>query len=58
MVRTYSTVAQESSNAWNNAGTGHSAYCELNYTPEDAEGNVNIKKAIEIAEKFAESKQW
>eukprot|EP00746_Dinoflagellata_sp_MGD_P005189 gnl/MRDRNA2_/MRDRNA2_110042_c0_seq1.p1 gnl/MRDRNA2_/MRDRNA2_110042_c0~~gnl/MRDRNA2_/MRDRNA2_110042_c0_seq1.p1 ORF type:complete len:657 (+),score=123.22 gnl/MRDRNA2_/MRDRNA2_110042_c0_seq1:281-1972(+) len=51
-------VAQESSNAWNNAGTGHSAYCELNYTPEDSQGNVNIKKAIDIAEMFAESKQW
>jgi malate dehydrogenase (quinone) len=51
-------VAQESSNAWNNAGTGHSAYCELNYTPEDAQGNVNISKAITIAEQFAVSKQW
>ena len=25
--------AMESSSRWNNAGTGHSALCELNYTP-------------------------
>merc|ERR1719301_261887 len=58
LLERMSDVAQESSNAWNNAGTGHSAYCELNYTPEDSQGNVNIKKAIDIAEMFAESKQW
>lgn len=58
LLERMSAVAQESSNAWNNAGTGHSAYCELNYTPEDSQGNVSIKKAIDIAEKFAESKQW
>ena len=34
------TAACESSDAWNNAGTGHSAFCELNYTPKDEEGNV------------------
>eukprot|EP00746_Dinoflagellata_sp_MGD_P158095 gnl/MRDRNA2_/MRDRNA2_86391_c0_seq1.p1 gnl/MRDRNA2_/MRDRNA2_86391_c0~~gnl/MRDRNA2_/MRDRNA2_86391_c0_seq1.p1 ORF type:complete len:658 (-),score=129.49 gnl/MRDRNA2_/MRDRNA2_86391_c0_seq1:301-2082(-) len=58
LLERMSDVAQESSNAWNNAGTGHSAYCELNYTPEDSQGNVNIKKAIAIAEQFAVSKQW
>lgn len=58
LLERMSGVAQESSNAWNNAGTGHSAYCELNYTPEDAAGNVNISKAIAIAEQFAVSKQW
>ncbi|MBO5996053.1 MAG: malate:quinone oxidoreductase, partial [Acetobacter sp.] len=26
------SVAEESSDAWNNAGTGHSALCEMNYT--------------------------
>lgn len=50
--------AKESSAAWNNAGTGHSAFCELNYTPEDAEGNVKIDKAISIAEQFELSKQF
>ena len=38
--------AEESSSAWNNAGTGHSAFCELNYTPENPGGTINTKKAI------------
>jgi len=41
-------VAQESSAAWNNAGTGHSALCELNYCPEGEDGSVLIEKAIDI----------
>ena len=51
-------VAMESSEAWNNAGTGHSAFCELNYTPENTEGVVNISKAIKIAESFEVSKEF
>ena len=51
-------VAAESSDAWNNAGTGHSALCELNYTPEQPDGSVNISKAIKIAEQFEVSKQF
>ncbi|QQT25492.1 malate:quinone oxidoreductase [Sphingobacterium spiritivorum] len=51
-------VAAESSDAWNNAGTGHSALCELNYTPQKADGSVDIKKAISIAESFEISKQF
>ncbi|MFZ4862795.1 malate:quinone oxidoreductase [Sphingobacterium sp. Mn56C] len=51
-------VAAESSDAWNNAGTGHSALCELNYTPEQADGSVKIEKAINIAEQFEISKQF
>lgn len=47
----------ESSDAWNNAGTGHSAYCELNYTPQ-IDGKVDISKAIAIAEQFEVSKQF
>ncbi len=50
--------AMESSAAWNNAGTGHSAFCELNYTPESEDGTVNIKKAESIAEQFEISKQF
>ena len=50
--------AQESSEAWNNAGTGHSAFCELNYTPETENGNVDCKKAIQIAEQFMLSRQF
>jgi malate dehydrogenase (quinone) len=52
------TIAGESSDAWNNAGTGHSAFCELNYTPEKADGHVDISKALKIAEQFEVSKQF
>ncbi|AIZ64275.1 malate:quinone oxidoreductase [Hymenobacter sp. DG25B] len=51
-------AAAESSDAWNNAGTGHSAFCELNYTPEKADGSIDISKAIKIAEQFEQSKQF
>ena len=51
-------VALESSNGWNNAGTGHSALAELNYTPEDDKGNVTIPKAVEINEAFQVSRQF
>lgn len=51
-------AARESSDAWNNAGTGHSAFCELNYTPADKKGRVDIKKAIKIASQFETSKQF
>jgi malate dehydrogenase (quinone) len=51
-------AAAESSDAWNNAGTGHSAFCELNYTPQSPDGSVNISKAVKIAESFEQSKQF
>ena len=51
-------VAQESSQAWNNAGTGHAALCELNYTPERADGSIDISKAIQITEQFETSKHF
>src|SRR3954468_23552076 len=51
-------AAAESSDAWNNAGTGHSAFCELNYTPEKEDGSIDISKAIKIAASFEESKQF
>jgi malate dehydrogenase (quinone) len=51
-------VAIESSEAWNNAGTGHSAFCELNYTSEKPDGTINIDKAIKIAESFEVSKAF
>lgn len=51
-------AAAESSDAWNNAGTGHSAFCELNYTPEGPDGSINAKKAISIAESFEISRQF
>lgn len=52
-----SEVAQESSNAWNNAGTGHAALCELNYTPEGKDGSVDPTKAVAINEQFQQSRQ-
>lgn len=51
-------AAAESSDAWNNAGTGHSAFCELNYTPQQADGSIDISKAIKIASSFEVSKQF
>ncbi len=50
-------VGAESSDAWNNAGTGHSAFCELNYTPEREDGSIDITKALKISESFEISKQ-
>lgn len=49
---------EESSNVWNNAGTGHSALCELNYTKKGKDGSVDISKAIKINEQFQISKQF
>lgn len=51
-------AASESSDAWNNAGTGHSAFCELNYTPELEDGSIETVKAVKIAESFEISKQF
>ena len=51
-------VATESSNAWNNAGTGHAALCELNYMPEAADGSLSPEKAIDINEQFQLSREW
>jgi malate dehydrogenase (quinone) len=51
-------AAAESSDAWNNAGTGHSAFCELNYTPESEDGSISPNKAISIAESFEVSRQF
>ena len=51
-------AAAESSDAWNNAGTGHSAFCELNYTPEREDGSIDTSKAVKIAESFEQSKQF
>ncbi|WJY26836.1 malate:quinone oxidoreductase [Sporosarcina trichiuri] len=53
-----SEAGEESSNEWNNAGTGHAALCELNYTTEQEDGSVNISKAININEQFQVSKQF
>jgi malate dehydrogenase (quinone) len=51
-------VALESSNPWNNAGTGHSALCELNYTPEKPDGTIDISSAVKVNEQFQVSRQF
>ncbi|MGP1909389.1 malate:quinone oxidoreductase [Metabacillus sp. JX24] len=49
---------EESSNEWNNAGTGHAALCELNYTTEKADGSIDIGKAVKVNEQFQLSRQF
>jgi malate dehydrogenase (quinone) len=51
-------VSLESSDAWNNAGTGHAAFCELNYTQEREDGSIDCSKAFKIDEQFEISKQF
>lgn len=52
-------IAEESSNAWNNAGTGHAALCELNYMPDSSDGSLpSALKAIEINQQFQESREF
>jgi malate dehydrogenase (quinone) len=58
MVEQLADVALESSDALNNAGTGHAGYCELNYTPQDADGNIAIQRALEINAAFEVSLQF
>ena len=52
------SAGEESSNEWNNAGTGHAALCELNYTVEKPDGSIDISKAIQINEQFQISRQF
>ncbi|RRJ84806.1 malate dehydrogenase (quinone) [Aestuariirhabdus litorea] len=58
MVEALDDVALESTAGWNNAGTGHAAYCELNYTPQNNDGNVEISKALGINAAFELSLQF
>lgn len=51
-------VALESSAAWNNAGTGHSGFCELNYTPIREDGSISLSKALKVCSQFEKSKQF
>ncbi|MCC3371445.1 malate:quinone oxidoreductase [Cohnella sp. REN36] len=52
------SAGEESSNEWNNAGTGHSSLCELNYTVEKPDGSVDISKAIKVNEEYQVSRQF
>jgi malate dehydrogenase (quinone) len=58
LVERLDGAAAESSNAWNNAGTGHSGLCELNYTPERPDGSIDIAKAIQVNEQFQVTRQF
>lgn len=58
LVEKNEKVALESSDGWNNAGTGHAAYCELNYTPENPDGTINTEKAVAINAAFEVSLQF
>lgn len=58
MYERLATLATESSNAWNNAGTGHAALCELNYMPEGKDGTMSPAKAVQINEQFQLSREW
>ena len=51
-------VALESSMCWNNAGTGHQSFCELNYTPKKADGSIDITKAVSINQQYELSKEF
>ena len=57
MVESLDGAALESSDAWNNAGTGHAANCELNYTPERSDGSIDISKALDVNVEFDLSRQ-
>ncbi|MBJ6362415.1 malate:quinone oxidoreductase [Paenibacillus sp. GCM10012307] len=51
-------AGEESSNEWNNAGTGHASLCELNYTVQKPDGSVDISKAVKVNEEFQVSRQF
>src|ERR1700691_3945441 len=57
MFETLEGAACESSEAWNNAGTGHAANCEMNYTPARADGSIDISKALQVNVEFDLSRQ-
>ena len=54
----FEDLATESSSVWNNAGTGHQALCELNYTPQKEDGSIDVSKALKINQQFELSKEF
>ena len=58
MIERLDKVGEESSNGWNNAGTGHAALCELHYTPQRSDGSIDVSKAILVNEQFQLSVQF
>jgi malate dehydrogenase (quinone) len=57
MFETLENCGLESSDSWNNAGTGHAANCELNYTPQRPDGSVDISEALKVNTEFDLSRQ-
>src|SRR5271155_2108474 len=57
MFETLEGAGLESSDSWDNAGTGHAANCELNYTPQRADGSVDISEALKVNTEFDLSRQ-
>ncbi len=58
LFETLGGPGQESSEAWNNAGTGHAANCEMNYTPQRGDGSVDISQALQVNVEFDISRQF
>jgi len=58
VIERLGSAGEESSNEWNNAGTGHASLCELNYTTEKADGSIDISKAVKVNEDFQVSRQF
>jgi malate dehydrogenase (quinone) len=58
MFETLQDCAQESSEAWNNAGTGHAANCELSCTPQRSDGSVDISRALQVNTEFGLSREF
>jgi malate dehydrogenase (quinone) len=58
LVERLDHVAHESTDGWNNAGTGHAGYCELNYTPQAEDGSISIDRALAINASFEVTLQF
>jgi malate dehydrogenase (quinone) len=58
LVERLDAAGAESSGPWNNAGTGHSGLCELFYTPQQADGSIDVSKAVRVNEQFQVTRQF
>ncbi len=58
LIERLDAAGAESSDTWNNAGTGHAGYCELNYTPQRPDGSIDIRKAVHVNEQFQVTRQF
>jgi len=58
IVERLDAAAAESSDPWNNAGTGHAGLCELFYTPQQPDGSIDIGKAVRVNEQFQVTRQF